>query len=343
MQLLKNLILTVITSLIVSFAFGQTPGKTLTAAQIIQRAIDSAGGDKVFDRIRNVESISQIVTAKGDTLSFAVKRMNFDKYYISTLSSGYQNTTMVYNKGRAATTSNQTTQQILDPLKLEELKLQSYISLEYGYKKLGYSFERKEDQKFKNFNCYVVLVSSPLGLATINYYDKKTGKLLMIIYPSLNRSVFIEHYRSKGISCPSKILMSDTLGATNSSTLTRLSYEGNLDSNWFNISPAGVHKAPPTFRAGTFKYLNSNNGAKQTREGTKQFEISGNSKTEYRIEWTTDNDYILYTLKDVSYPAETKNIRYFKVRIIGWTNNRYYCHYITSNNIGGTVAFEKVD
>ena len=341
MQFTRLLFLPAIISF-ANFTFAQNPDKTLTAAQIIQRAIDSSGGDKIFDSIKNIETISQIATSKGDTLSFSVKKMNFDKYYISSLSLGYVNTTTVYNKGKAALISNQNAQQILDPIKLEELQLQSYISLEYGYKKLGYSLEREADQKFQNFDCFVVLASSPLGRTTINYYDKNRGTLIMIIYPNLNKSVFIDFYKAKGITYPSKILMVDTSGAITSSTLTKLNYDNNLDSNWFNVPTAGVYKMPETFKTGTFKYLNSNDGAKIVREGTRQIEVAGDLKTEYRIEWDADG-YLMYRLKNASSPPTNDNIEYMKVRIVSWTKNKYYCQYITANNIGGTCAFEKID
>lgn len=343
MQLTTRLFLTAIIVFFVSLTYGQNSDKTLTASHIIQRAIDSSGGDKIFDLIKNVETISQIVTSKGDTLYFSVKRMNFDKYYISSLSLGYANTTTVYNKGKAALISNANAQQILDPLKLEELQLQSYISLEYGYKKLGYTLEREADQKFQNFDCFVVLASSPLGRTTINYYDKKTGNLIMIIYPNLNKSIFIDFYKAKGITCPSKILMVDTLGAITSSTLTKLNYDETLDTNWFNIPTAGLYKAPKTFKTGIFKYLNSTDDAKVVREETKQTEIAGASKKEYKIEWSTDNDYLIYRLKNAANPPTNDNIEYIKVRITSWTKNKYYCQYITSNNVGGTCAFEKLD
>lgn len=288
--------------------------------------------------------ISQIITSKNDTLSLAVKRMDFDKYYISTLSLGYSNSTTIYNKGKAAITSNQKTQQIIDPLKLEELQLQSYISLDYGYKKLGYKFERQDDQKFQNFDCFVILVSSPLGRATLNYYDKKTGSLIMIIYPSGSKSVFIDFYKTKGITHPSKILIVDTLNAITSSTLTKINYDDNLDSNWFSIPTAGgVYNAPETFKIGTFKYLNSNDGAIVIREKVKQIEVAGGSKIEYKIEWSTSNDYLIYRLKNPSASPTNDNIEYIKVRIISWTKDKYYCQYITSDNVGGTCAFEKID
>ena len=65
---------------------------------------------------------------------------------------------------------------------------------EYGYKKLGYFLERQDDQKFQNFDCFVVLVSSPFGRVTINYYDKKTGNLIMIIYQNLNKIELLKIY-----------------------------------------------------------------------------------------------------------------------------------------------------
>ena len=51
----------------------------------------------------------------------------------------------------------------------------------------------------------------------------------------------------------------------------------------------------------------------------------------------------MYRLKDASKSPTNDNIEYIKVRITSWTNNKYYCQYITSDNIGGTCAFEKID
>jgi hypothetical protein len=343
MHFTTKIFLTAVIFLFVSLAYGQNSDRALTASQIIQRAIDSSGGDKIFEVVKNVETISQIVTAKGDTLYFSVKRMGFEKYHVSSLSLGYTNTTKVYNKGKAAVISNQNAEQIVDPLEVEALQLQSFISLEYGYKKLGYTLKREADQKFQNFDCFVILASSPLGRTTINYYDKKAGTLLMIVYPNLTKSVFIDFYKANGITCPSTILIVDTLGAITSSTLTKLIYDENLDSNWFNVPTTGSFKAPKSFKTGMFKYLNSNDDAKVIREETKQVEITGASKTEYRIEWSTDNDYLIYRLKNPANPPTDDNIEFVKVLITSWTKNRYYCQYITSDKIGGTCAFEKID
>ena len=343
MHLTRRLFLIAVLSFFATFTFGQKISKELTAEQIIQRAIDSSGGDKNLDLITGLETISQIVTAKGDTLSFAAKKINFDKYYISTLSLGYENSTTFFNKGKAVLVRNQNTQEVQDKFKLEDLKLQSFISIDYGYKKLGYKLERQKDEKFEYFDCYVILVTSALGKATLNYYDKKTANLTMIIYPYGNKAVFIDFYKDKGIVLPSKILMVDTSNAITASTLTKINYDENLDSNWFTVPTIGDNKAFETFKTGTFKYLNSDEGARIIREKDKQIETFEESKKEYKIEWSTNNDYLIYRLKNASSPPTNDNIEYIKVRITAWTKNKYYCQYITSKNIGGTCAFEKLE
>ncbi len=238
---------------------------------------------------------------------------------------------------------DETVKKITDPMEIEALLLQCYISIDHGYKKLGYKLERLDDQKFKNFDCYVVMTESPLGRKTLNYYDKKTGNLIMIIYPNQNRSLFIDYYQTQGIRCPSTILLADTENKITQSSLQKINYQNSLDTNWFNLPNEGIYKAPALFKTGTFRYINSNEGAKAIREKDKHTEIAGQTKTEYRIEWASSSDYLLYRLKNASLPPTDDNIEYIKARIITWTGNKYYCQYITFNHIGGTCAFEKVE
>jgi hypothetical protein len=271
--------------------------KEISAVEIIQRAIDSSGGDSKMSSIKSVEFVSQILTPENDTLSFAVKRKDFNKYYISTLSTSHVNSTTIYNNGNAVVIKDETVQRITDPIILEDLLLQCYISISYGYKKLGYKLNRLDDQKFKNFDCYVIMAESPLGKKTLNYYDKNSGNLTMTIYPNENKSVFIEFYQTTGIKCPSKVLSVDTKNKITESSLQKINYDNQLDSNWFNLPGEGDYKAPETFRIGTFKYINSNVGAIVEREKDKQVEVAGQSRIEYKIEWKTSNDYLIYRLK----------------------------------------------
>ncbi len=336
-------VLAIIILSVINHSFGLAQAGTtrkITAGEIIQKALDNEGGDAKLDSITAVEFISQIVTAKGDTLSYAVKRKGFDKYYISVLSAAYENSTTIYNKGKATIVKNEQSKNINDVLILEDLKLQSYISINYGYKKMGYKLERLDDQKFKNFDCYVVMAESGLDKRQLNYYDKKTGDLIMCIYPNGNKSVFIDFYEAKGVRCPSAILMVDTANDITKSRLTKIDYDENLDDNWFTLPAEGHYVAPDIFKEGTYKYINSNTGVTMTRTKDSQVEIDGNSKHLFKISWISDNDYLLYG--DASNPPEVKKNGYLHVRIITWSGNKYYCHYQTENGIGGTCAFEKI-
>jgi hypothetical protein len=314
----------------------------ITAEDIIQRAIDSSGGEAKLASLHAVEFISKIVTPENQVLSFAVKRKDFNKYYISTISISHVNSTTIYNNGNAVIIQNDSVKRITDPMMLEELLLQCYISIDYGYKKLGYKLTRIEDQKFENFDCYVVIAASPLGKKTANYYDKKTNKLIMVIYPNETKSIFIDFYQSNGLITPSKVLLTDTKNNITQSFLQKLNYDNSLDSYWFNLSKEGKHQAPEIFKTGVFKYFNSNEGAQFIREKDTQVETSNGHKTEYKIKWESNNDYLLFRLKNPAIPPTDENIEYFKVKIIVWDNNKFYCQYISSENIGGTCAFEKV-
>jgi hypothetical protein len=319
-----------------------TQDNTITANQIIQRAIDSSGGDSKLASLHSVEFITQIITPENQVLSLAIKKKDFNKYYISTLSTSHVNSTTIYNNGNAVILKNDSSKSITDPLTLEDLQLQCFISIDYGYKKLGYKLTRLDDEKFQNFDCYTVLAESPLGNKTANYYDKKTGRLTMIIYPNEHKSVFIDFYKSEGLTAPSKVLMTDTRNTVTQSSLQKLVYDNNLDPYWFTLAKEGKYQAPETFKTGVFKYVNSNDGAGFTREKDKHIETSSGQRTEYKIKWDGNSDYLLFRLRNPAKPATDDNIEYFKVKIISWNNTKYYCQYITSDNMGGTCAFEKV-
>jgi hypothetical protein len=311
-----------------------------TAIQIVQRAIDNAGGDAKLDAVKTAEFISELITATNDTLSISVKKKGNNRCYISVLSFAFENTTTVYNNGHAVLIKNDTATTITDTAKLEQLALQCYPSIDYGYKKLGYKLTRVEDIKEGNFDCYGVIAESPLGSRTINYYDKKTGDCIMIVYASGGRTVFMNHIPYHGLNYTRDILLSDAEGHISRSLLRDISVDENPDDNWFALPAAGPHHPPELFKTGHFRYINGGDSlVRITRDAHKQVE----GAKEYLIEWFTPGDYLLSRLKDASAPVTTDNIEFIKTRITLWSGNRYYCQYLTSGDVVGTAAFEKVD
>lgn len=312
----------------------------LTAEQIVQRAIDNAGGDAKLAGISTAEFMSQLITATNDTLSISVKKKGNNRCYISVLSFAFENTTTVYNNGHAVLLKNDTATTITDADKLEQLALQCYPSVDYGYKKLGYKLTRVEDIQEGNFDCYGVIAESPLGSRTINYYDKKTGDCIMIVYGSGGRTVFMNHIPYHGLNYTRDVLLSDAEGHISRSLLRDISIDENPDDKWFALPPTGAHRPPDVFKTGHFRYVNGGDSSILiTRDEHKQVE----GAKEYHIEWFTPGDYLLSRLKDASAPVTNDNIEFIKARITLWSGNRYYCQYLTSGDVVGTAAFEKVD
>jgi hypothetical protein len=52
---------------------------------------------------------------------------------------------------------------------------------------------------------------------------------------------------------------------------------------------------------------------------------------------------MIYRLKKSGEAPTNENIEYFKVRIIAWKGNIYYCHYISSDGKSGTCVFEQIE
>ena len=319
-------------------------GTPITAGQIIQRAIDSAGGDAKLEAVKSAEFMSQLITADRDTLSIAIKRKGNNKCYISMMSFPFENTTTVFNNGNAILLKKDTAERITNPVKLEELALQCYSSREYGYKKLGYKLSRTDDLKEGAFDCYGVIVESPLGIRTANYYDKKKGNCTMIMYASGGRTIFTSFLPYRGLVYTRDELLGDANGKITRSLLREINIDEGPDDNWFTLPPLGDRKPPVMFKTGHFRYVNGKDTlAVISRQGHKQTESTKGASTEYTIHWFSASDYVLYRLKNPTAPPTNDNIQYIKTRITLWSGNRYYCHYITSDDQAGTCAFEKVD
>ena len=304
----------------------------LTAQAILQRAIDSAGGDRLLESVNSMDMIEQVVTPDGhDTMYFAIKQMP-GKYMLSIkgLTVFDQNAVTIYNDGLAVNIGNGLTTSITDPGRLELLAVTCYLSMDYAYKKLGFKLSRGNDQHYQDLDCYTLFVESPLGQKTINYYNKKTGHLLMIIYENHYKTVYLEYYKQRGVSIPSKTLMLDPSDNISTETLSRIDDDPVIDTGWFRIPPEGLFKAPAWFKTGNFSCVQENKIFQMVRENDSQQEIRKDARTGYTIEWTGSNDYTL-----------TSDNGYQKCQIISWLGNKCYCQCVGSGQPPATVVLEK--
>jgi hypothetical protein len=302
----------------------------LTAQAILQRAIDSAGGDRLLDSVNSMDMIQQVVTPRGDTVYFASKQAGANKYLLNIMSETDRNTLTIYNDGRAVNISNGVTTSITDPLQLEGLRVDAFLSMDYAYKKMGYKLSRGDDQHYENMECYTVFAESPLGEKTINYYDKKTGHLLMIAYENLYKNVYLDYYKQRGVSIPSRMLRVDPKNNIAASAFVRIDDDPVIDTGWFHIPVEGLYKAPASFKTGDFNCLRENKTFSMIRDKDQQREIYKGVETHYMIDWTGNNDYTLI-----------KDAEYRKCRILNWVGDKCYCQCIGSGGAEATVVLQK--
>ena len=305
----------------------------LTAQAILQRAIDSAGGDRLLDSVNSMDMIRQVVTPQGDTLFFASRQQGTNKYLLSIMSVAGRNSVTIYNDGRAVTISNGIATSITDPLQLEGLAVDAYLSMDYAYKKMGYKLTRGDDQHYQNMDCYTVFAESPLGQKTINYYNKASGLLMMIVYENLHKNVNLVYYKQRGVSIPSRTLLLDPGENIAVSTIVRIDDDPVIDSGWFHIPPEGRFKTPAFFKTGNFNGLQENKPFRMVREKEEQRETTGNGvQTHYAIEWTGNTDYLL---------SDDTKIR--RCRIVNWVGDKCFCQCIGPGQPEATIVLQKAD
>jgi hypothetical protein len=336
-KIIKLLFFCSFSLLITLHTSAQDEQKKLTADEIVQRAINNNGGAKKLDSLKASESIFLIMSGK-DTASVAIKRNDFNKYIMSRIGTNTESSTIVFNSGNAMEIRNDVASKITDPLKLEDLLLQCYGQIDYGFKKLGYKFSRLDDQRYRIFDCYVIQAVSPSGKKLSLYYDKNSGNNIMIKYPNGSSMVFVDYYDQSGVNYPATIEMTDSTFATSKMLLQKIEHNAKPDASWFLLPAEGPYVAPEQFRTGTFRFVGTNSKSIIIRDKEKQTENNGRISRDYTVKWLSGNEYVVTAIEDGKSESAKEPI---KVRIVTWDGDKIYCHHINSKNVGRTSVFEK--
>ena len=213
---------------------------------------------------------------------------------------------------------------------VEEIKLQTYNQIQYGYKELSYSLERLDDQKFSSFDCYVISATAKNGYKTLNYFDKTNFRLIMVVYPKGNKSLLMEYVFRDSVLFNTKILNVEDNSEQMTLVLTKLTNNIDIIPLWFSVNNSQSTSIPDNIKKGTFV---SADGALVIRTGSIQTEQKGDYNATLSLSWL--NNYT-YAMADSS-PLHTANN--ILVKIISWDNNGYVCHYY-SHKVSGTQEYK---
>ncbi len=321
-------------SLLPTLLYGQSQNE-LTARQIVDSSLIFCGGEL---RISKIESsrINYLLIQPDQTTAIINEQLKTGKKYVQcVLSKTHSPQTTFFNGDKISRIDGNSIIHIKDLQSKEEIKLKTYNQIQYGYKQLKYELERLPDQKFNNFDCFVVTATADNGYATMNFFDKTNFRLLMIAYPNGNKSVMTEYVFKDSVLFNSNIVNT----FANSKDLQVLKLQ-TVDLNvsisdiWFNCPYTDKVYVPQHIKTGEFV---STNGAPTTFTRTdismNYTDNKGNIILRRFLAWGIISSDTFGLIDEQALKTNDKSSSsQILVRVISWDEHGYVCQWITDKN-----------
>ncbi len=314
-----------------AFLFAQKQDK-LTANQIVDSSIVFCGGEARISKINSVQTTYELTQPDQSTAIINNKLKTGEKYIQCVLSKTHFPQTTFFNGEKISRVDSNSVIHITDIQSKEEVKLKTYSQIQYGYKKLNYQLSRFPDQKFENFDCFVVAARANNGYTTINFFDKTNYRLLMIMYPNGNKSAMIEYVFKDSVLFNSHIV--NTFAHSKDLQVIKMlsiDLNANISDTWFNCPYSDKVYVPEFIKTGQFV---STNGPATTFNRTK-----------FSMDYTDDKGTVVLrrflawgigspdtfglideqALKNNDQSSSSQIL----VRVVSWDQYGYVCQWIT--------------
>jgi hypothetical protein len=318
-----------------SLLFGQNQSD-LTASQIIDSSIVFCGGEL---RISKIESsrINYLLIQPDQTTAIINEQAKTGKKYVqSILSRTHVPQTTFFDGDKISRINGNSVVHMTDLQSKEEIRLKTYnTQIQYGYKKLGYQLSRLPDQKFRNFDCFVVKAVAGNGYTTMNFFDKSNFRLIMVVYPNGNKSLMIDYAFKDSILFNSEILNTFPNSAEfQSLKIQTIEINPTISEMWFKCPYADRVEVPKFIKTGKFV---SSNGADtrfiRTEISMDYLNESGSIVLKRFLAWgiVSPDSFGLIdekALKDNDKSSKSQIL----VRVVSWDDTGYVCHWITDTH-----------
>jgi hypothetical protein len=308
-----------------------------SAEAIVQKSILEAGGDK-FDEVKSLALQFKASAQDQEAGGVMVWKIPGVAYLKSSLGPGLPTSTISFVEGKGYERTSTGLAEITDRYKLERLKAESYLLPQLAYRDLGSKVGRLEDQKFANFDCYVVVARSPLEQISLNYFDKKSERLIMH-FPdtTMHKQLFIESSADNSAHIKLNSTVLDVDG--DKQTLLQLSAHAinlPLDRGLFRLDYSAKDLA--AWKTGKFQNVDSKGII--SRDESSQTEKTGESEIVSTLEWLSADTYRLTPKTGWTNGAPVG----IDCRIVSISQKRALIQYTTTNGKAtGYVIHERVD
>ncbi len=323
----------ILTSLLVIIyvkGFSQVNDK-LTANEILDLSIKFCGGEERISKVKTCESSFGFLGADTSFATITEKRIQGKKFSQSIFSKTHTPQTTFFNGKEHIVINGSKIIKNKSSENLEAMQLKSYFNLQYGYKTIGFKLEKLLDQKFNNFDCYVIEAKSKNGYSTINFFDKTNYRLLMVVYPNGNKSLMIEYEFKDQILYNTLIFNTFPDSRIDKLKLLDLKTNTQVSDLWFNCPYSTTISLPNFIKVGKFEAVED----KSKLERTDFYQIESFDKTQIKsfLKWVNEDSYVMITEKDLRENNKNDNKQIF-VRVISWNENGYVCHFLVGDGFG---------
>lgn len=314
--------------------FGQNQSD-LTANQIIDSSLAFSGGES---RISKIESskINYLLIQPDQTTAIINEQVKTGKKYVqSVLSRTHVPQTTFFDGEKISRVNGNSVVHVTDLQSKEEVRLKTFNQIQYGYKKLGYQLSRLPDQKFKNFDCFVVNATANNGYSTMNFFDKTNFRLIMVVYPNGNKSLMIDYVFKDSVLLNSQIL--NTFPKSNEiQTLKLQTVEINpvISEMWFKCPYADKVEIPQFIKTGKFV---SSNGAHtrftRTEISMDYSDEKGSIVLKRFLAWGVVSPDSFGLIDEKAMKDNDKSSKsQILVRVVSWDDTGYVCQWITDTH-----------
>ncbi|HEX9980912.1 MAG TPA: hypothetical protein VGB50_10165 [Flavobacterium sp.] len=303
----------------------------LSANQIVQNSITYSGGKAALSKINTLELIYLYLDPEGKSASIIEKRKANTNFTQSIISQNHESQTTFYSGTDIVWVRGNSVRKLNDSGR-PEIKLKAFPNIQLAYESLGYSYSRLRDEKFENFDCYVVEAKNNGGYATRNFFDKASFKHLMTVYPDGNKSLMIEDTIVDGVKLTKHILNTDNEGKISQMILVDARINSSISDLWFTSPFTGAFILPQDIKHGKFRAEGS--GTVINRNEKTQTEESGGKSMAFSVDWKTDDMFELRTPEQLKGEGTV-------VRIVSWNKDGYICHVMGLANIG-TAEYKRI-
>jgi hypothetical protein len=311
--------------------FGQNR-EDLTASQIVDSSLSFCSGEL---RISKIESsrINYLLIQPDQTTAIINDQLRTGKKYVQCiLSKTNSPQTTFFNGEKISRVDGNSIIHITDLQSKEEVKLKTYNQIQYAYKQLKYQLTRLPDQKFKNFDCFVVNAKADNGYTTMNFFDKTNFRLLMVAYPNGNKSAMIEYIFKDSVLFNSQIVNT----FTNSKDLQILKLQTidlnvNISDTWFNCPYTDKIYIPQYIITG--KFASTNGPAtkfNRTEISMDYTDNNGNVVLKRFLAWGIISPDTFGLVDEQAFKSNDKSSsEQILVRVVSWDKSGYVYQWIT--------------